>query len=401
MRRIVLGILGAALAALVIARGLVPPAVPAWGAEEQDWDSGAYNVLALDIPVAAETAGSALIGEMNSYFLSCRPTEKSEYTGLAQSANLIVILAENWPVAYMDENLTPGLYRLWLEGAKIAAAYAPEWYQGVDGREFALLSGMEPTTIRNKSALVWAAEQDVALPFALARCLARTGGYTCRAYPSQPEREELYETLGFETVEGLEGSALDRIGQTLPALAAEEEPFFAYYVWEEPDGNAALGYLLSLLEGSGLASNTVVCLWAGHQDELRGHWFLWGPALREATVTGPCSELDVTPTLLNLLGVAYDSRFLSGRDVFAPAGDVTATGHAMALVSLYGSAYADWVTDAGSYAAGERIFFPGTGIFETEREAEQYAQQVRRLVYDRYAFARRVMESNYFGLICP
>ena len=108
------------------------------------------------------------------------------------------------------------------------------------------------------------------------------------------------------------------------------------------------------------------------------------------TVTAPCSELDVTPTLLDLFGAAYDARFLSGRDLLA---DGAAAGPP-ALVSLYGSAYGDWVTDAGRYRAAEDVFLPAEGHGTDER----YVRRMRQLVYDRYTVSRRILESNYFRL---
>ena len=154
--------------------------------------------------------------------------------------------------------------------------------------------------------------------------------------------------------------------------------------------------LWRILEEQGILEDTAVCMVAGNTDPLRGHWFLWGESLGPAEAALPCSELDVTATLLNLFAAGYDARFLSGRDVFAGSGDAQELTDAIPLVCLYGTAYSDWVTDAGSYNAKEDVFFPAEGRFPEDQQARRYVQQVRRLAYDRFTYARRVMENNYF-----
>ena len=68
------------------------------------------------------------------------------------------------------------------------------------------------------------------------------------------------------------------------------------------------------------------------------------------------------------------------------------------LVILYGSAYSDWVTDRGNYAAAQERFFPAEGAFSSRSEARRYAAQMCRRVYDSYIYARRAVENDYFRL---
>ena len=389
MRRIMLAILITALAALVAARAML--AAPRAAEAAAVWDSERYNVLDLTLPSASETAGSAIVAEMDCYYLSRTPTAKNDLTGSLSGRNLVLILAENWKIGQIDEMTAPALCRLRSEGAQFAQVYAPEWYQQLDGREFALLSGITPTAVRDRTAFAWAGEMDVYLPFALARCLSGAG-YTCRAWPDGEGRETSYMALGFSAVE---------TGRDDPATLLDElsrsGPFFAYFVWPESDGEAALERLWQCLGERGLTENTALCLVTGHADPMQGNIFLWASGLEGADPVGPCSELDVTPTLLNLYGAAYDARFLSGRDVFA-AGE-GGISDAMPLVSLYGSAYTDWVTDRGSYSARDGAFFSTDGRLGKGQETARYVQQVRRLAYDRYAYARQVMENNYFRVV--
>lgn len=353
-------------------------------------DSAGYNILDLDLPVTRETAGSALIAELNAYYLTQAPTAKSRYTGLWSGKNLILIRAENWHPGVMDR--ASALRRLRAEGTAFTQAYAPAWYQGDDGREFALLTGMVPTAVESETALAWAGQQGTDLPFALGRMLKGMGYRTAAALP-ETGREAAFAALGFGETIAAGPSDAERMARCLPAAGAG--PFFLYCVWTGDDGEPALAWLMTALEDRGLAGSTAVCLFTGGQEEGRAGLYLWGGSIEPAAVDRPCSELDVTPTLLDLLGAPYDARFLAGRDILAPD---RPGGTAAPVVSLTGSAWSDWVTDLGRYSAAEDRFAWVPDSFSTDREAERYARRIRRQVYDRYVFSRRTMENNYFRI---
>ena len=67
-------------------------------------------------------------------------------------------------------------------------------------------------------------------------------------------------------------------------------------------------------------------------------------------------------------------------------------------VSLAGSAWADWVTDAGSYTAAEDRFTPAGDRTASGPETTRYVLQMRRMVYEQYVCARQVLECNYFQM---
>ena len=94
MRKIFLCVLTGVLAALVAARALLPEAAGAAAAE--DGAVYGYNICNISLPITAETAGSALIAEMNSYYLFQTPTAKNEWTGVFRGKNLVVICADSW-----------------------------------------------------------------------------------------------------------------------------------------------------------------------------------------------------------------------------------------------------------------------------------------------------------------
>ena len=122
----------------------------------------------------------------------------------------------------------------------------------------------------------------------------------------------------------------------------------------------ALTYLLEQLEAAGIADDTVICLTADHYpyalvtdsgdyyQELSGRqdseldisrykntWLLWSGSMEESvTVKTPCSAIDILPTVSNLFGLEFDSRLMSGHDVFAENYNAAQASTCMPLVIL-------------------------------------------------------------------
>lgn len=383
MRRLILILLSAALTALIAARAALPePAIPTAAATPRY----GYNILPIDLPIVPETAGSALIAEMNGYYLFRTPTAKHALTGALRGQNLLFVCADSF---VPDEETAA---RLEDGGARFSEVYLPDWYQGAEGRDFALLSGLMPTNVYGASALAHAGEQDIYLPYALPRALSAEG-YACYADLPDDGLREAYAALGFSHVQARTDTAASL------SVRAGSSPFFIYCRLEGSAAGRELTALLDALDAAKLREDTAVCVYTA-SDEARGaRLFLLSGRLADTACAVPCSDLDLTPTLLDLFGVAYDSRFLSGRDVFAPNTDGGTPGDTTPLVSLSGSAYTDWVTDAGGYTAAERAFVPADGARFDGDTAAAYVRAVNELVYDRYVFARRIMENNYFHLV--
>lgn len=386
MRKFIFYTLTAVLAAILLARAMLPP--PAQYAMAPV-DGTEYNVLDVALPVTAQTAGSALIAEMNSYYLQRTPTKKNAYSGILKGKNLILICAENWTPNLSVRSDAPTLRQLRQEGAKFTQVYRPDWYQGTDGSEFALLSGLMPTRVNNTTALLYAGAQDIYLPFATARCFADAGYATC-SFISDPEHEAAYAALGFETVELSADGAQSEAADTVTRCAeGSKKPFFAFFLWDASEADGSLAAIMDELP-----DNTAVCVLTGSREADRAQLFLWSRDFPAPETDIPCSELDLAPTLENLFGLSFDSRFLSGRDIFAEPSDTPDA--ATPLVTLRGSAFSDWITEAGRYIAAEERFVPA----QAEANADTaYIEAVCKLQYDRYIFARRILENNYFALL--
>ena len=183
----------------------------------------------------------------------------------------------------------------------------------------------------------------------------------------------------------------------------------------------ALTYLLEQLEAAGIADDTVICLTADHYpyalvtDEVdyyqelsglqdseldisryRNTLILWSDSMEQpVTVNTPCSSIDIIPTLSNLFGLTYDSRLLSGRDVFAENYNASQASTCMPLVILPTNRGNSWITAAGTYDAKTRTFTPNPGI----TVADDYVDTVTSLVDAKYSYARQLIQYDYAGVV--
>lgn len=182
----------------------------------------------------------------------------------------------------------------------------------------------------------------------------------------------------------------------------------------------ALRYLVERLEEAGIADDTVICMAADHYPyalvteevdyycELSGindtenyisryqnTLLLWcGDMETPVVVDTPCSTIDIIPTLSNLFGLEYDSRLLSGRDVFSMNYSATYPTASMPLVILPTPVGNSWITPAGTYEAATRTFTPNPGV----AVHDTYVARVESIIDAKYACARAVIQYDYYRL---
>ncbi len=95
-----------------------------------------------------------------------------------------------------------------------------------------------------------------------------------------------------------------------------------------------------------------------------------------------CTSLDLLPTIYNYMGVPYDSRFLSGRDVFSDS---------EALAIFLGRS---WITEKGRYDAKTGTFTLHEG--QWLEDESQYIERINREVKLRYDTSRVIIDSDYY-----
>ncbi|MBR7033238.1 MAG: sulfatase-like hydrolase/transferase [Clostridia bacterium] len=165
----------------------------------------------------------------------------------------------------------------------------------------------------------------------------------------------------------------------------------------------ALTTLLNKLKEEGIAEKTLIVLTNDHYpyglseeqynelagkkidtvfERFRNSFICYVPGMKDVFVDAYCSTADILPTLLNLLGVRYDSRLLAGVDVLAP-GDHTA------------------ILADGSFLTKDFRYNSETGeIIKTDPYADLDAESVERTrtaVSNRFGFSNRILNSDYYA----
>lgn len=164
----------------------------------------------------------------------------------------------------------------------------------------------------------------------------------------------------------------------------------------------AMNLLLQRLEEAGVADRTVIVLSADHYPygltdeeigELQGHpletnfekyrnaCIIYKKGMTPETVDWPCSSLDLLPTLCNLFGLEYDSRFYVGHDVFSDA---------KPLIIFQNRS---WITDQARYNAE-------TGAVESLTGAEvsdEYVDRIDSMVSNKFAISTKILENDYWA----
>jgi arylsulfatase A-like enzyme len=166
----------------------------------------------------------------------------------------------------------------------------------------------------------------------------------------------------------------------------------------------AMAYLLDRLEEAGIAERTLIVITSDHyphglvhdkNEELAGKsldrisqlyesaGIIYVKGMEPMIVTTPAYVPDMTPTVLNLLGLPFDSRFLPGRDVFSDA---------MPFVILGSSI----ITEDGIYNKHNRRFTPFDGITEIP---DEYIPAIVAIEAARNSAVEQIVRLNYFDAI--
>ena len=177
----------------------------------------------------------------------------------------------------------------------------------------------------------------------------------------------------------------------------------------------AMEYLVGRLEGAGIADDTVIVIGTDHYPfglekersdnfnnalgDLYGYdyvkpWerdhnrlIIWSGCLENddpIVVDDPVYSLDIVPTLLNLMGIPFDSRLYVGRDVFSDQ---------MPLVIW---ANYNWMTDKACFCSGY-----GVKAFEgyEDEVTDEYIKSVSSAVANKFVFSKAVLDYNYYNTL--
>ena len=184
------------------------------------------------------------------------------------------------------------------------------------------------------------------------------------------------------------------------------------YLAANLDFEDALTHLVSELEKKGIADDTVIVISTDHfpygldsdaklgnmpyLSELYGteikdyfqrdysRLIIWSGCLEDSEpiiVDSPTFSLDILPTLSNLFGTEFDSRFMVGRDVFSKA-------EALVFNTNY-----DWKTDLGTYYSSSGKFVPKDS---SSSIPEDYVENMKAIVRNKIKYCTDAPGADYF-----
>ena len=123
-------------------------------------------------------------------------------------------------------------------------------------------------------------------------------------------------------------------------------------------------------------------------DVYKNSLIMWTAGMEEGvTVDKPCCQVDILPTILNLLGADYDSRLLAGRDILSDSEP---------LVVFFSSS---WLTDKGTYNRFTGTFTPASGVAMTDEEMKAYTERIKAIAACRFQMTSIIIENDYYRLI--
>lgn len=201
-----------------------------------------------------------------------------------------------------------------------------------------------------------------------------------------------------------------------------------YYLCYQMVFDRALELMINRLEELGIADDTVIVICPDHypygleeaatygtkQDylsDLYGYkytnWWnldhscaaIWSACMEKdpsepgyvapADITGVSSSIDITPTLLNLFGIEYDSRLLAGHDLLAP------NKEALVVWENY-----SWLTDVVYHDSRSGVNYLTDGSGRTAGpEYDEYIYRISKTAKNMLLYSDRVIGNNFFGVM--
>jgi len=115
---------------------------------------------------------------------------------------------------------------------------------------------------------------------------------------------------------------------------------------------------------------------------------MWSASMEEPVIVDKvCCQVDILPTLSNLLGLEYDSRMLSGSDILSDSeGLVVFTSNC-------------WMSDYGFYNRFTGEFTLGEDVNMTETTLESYVSRMKKLVSYKRESTERILDCDFYDYV--
>ena len=174
------------------------------------------------------------------------------------------------------------------------------------------------------------------------------------------------------------------------------------YIATQVEFDRSLKVLMDNLEKDGKLDDTVIVIAADHYpygltdaeikeydpsvkngtfDLYKNTLIMYNSQIEEPIIVDKyTSSLDVLPTLLNMLGVDFDSRLLMGRDIFSDEKDLVIFNNK------------SWITDKGRYFYSKKKFESFTG----EEVSQEYIDKINNIVKLKFQMSKLLISKDYY-----
>ncbi|MFO8068644.1 MAG: LTA synthase family protein [Alkalibacterium sp.] len=405
-----------------------------------------YNTSNIDFEEMLSAEDDDSLKQMHNYFASVEATAKNEFTGKYEGYNLILLTAEGFSPYAVHEEVTPTLFKMVNEGYNFTDFYVPLWDVSTSDGEYVSLTSLVPKSGIWSFSASANIDLPFVMGNQLKDLGYKTVAYHNHTYTyynrdaSHPNMGYDYKGVGngLDMSGGWPASDLEMMQETIPEYIADE-PFHAYYmtvsghmqysfagnniayknkeyVADLPYSEQAKAYLatqieldkalenmLDQLEEADIADKTLIVLATDHYpygldnstiDELAGHevdrafelykspLIIYTKGMDPVTIDKPSSNLDIVPTLSNLLGLDFDSRLFMGSDIFSDSSP---------LVMFRNKSF---ITDKGKYNSATNEFIPTEG--DSNDDFYDYIDAISLIVDNKFYYSVKILETDYY-----
>ncbi len=122
-------------------------------------------------------------------------------------------------------------------------------------------------------------------------------------------------------------------------------------------------------------------------DVYHSYLAIWSPSIadKKIDINKVCCQVDILPTVSNLLGLEYDSRMLAGSDILS-------TSEGMVIFSSR-----SWRTNVGTYNAKTKKFTPAEGVKLTQSAQDAYIKYMNNVAANKLSITPMIVESNFYN----
>ncbi|MBQ5568171.1 MAG: LTA synthase family protein [Oscillospiraceae bacterium] len=115
---------------------------------------------------------------------------------------------------------------------------------------------------------------------------------------------------------------------------------------------------------------------------------IWSHSMTEPVVVDKVTcQVDLLPTVSNLLGLSYDSRMLAGKDAMCED---------EGMVIFHSKS---WRTDSGFYNALTQTFTPAPGVTMTEDEQAEYVSYMKKYAANKLNMTAKIIENDFYDVM--